>query len=66
MTGQEVRTKIDYNNNKIKELLSIDTFVLNTKVKKLLEENTELQKQCNHYFKNGRCIYCDVEDTIIP
>ena len=58
MTGEEIRKKIDFNNDLIRESLSPNIFTLNNTVRDLLEENDRLQKQCKHVFEDGYCIYC--------
>lgn len=58
MTTDEIRKKILYNNNKIKELLDPSVFILQPEVQKYIEENEELQSQCPHVFQSGECIYC--------
>lgn len=58
MTTDEIRQKILYNNNKIKELLDPSVFILQPEVQKYIEENEEIQAQCPHVFQKGECIYC--------
>lgn len=42
----------------IENLLTPNKFTLNNTVAQLLKENEELQKQCEHNFQDGYCIYC--------
>lgn len=54
----DIKRKIDDNNNMIESLLSPNQFTLNNTIANLLEENKKLQKQCEHVFEDGYCIYC--------
>lgn len=58
MTSEQIHNKIVENNNEIEKILTANRFTLNIKIQELLEENKELQKECNHLFENGVCIYC--------
>lgn len=58
MTGFEIKQKIEENNRKIESLLTPNMFTLNNEVSILLKENENLQKNCDHSFENGFCIYC--------
>lgn len=58
MTKEEIKSKVLFNNAKIKELLDPSVFVLQPEVQKLMEENEELQSICTHEFKNGVCTIC--------
>ena len=58
MTQEEIKEKVENNNNLIKKLMEPNTFVLNNTIYTLLEENKKLQSICNHIFENGYCIYC--------
>ena len=62
MNGQEIREKINENNRIIQEVMTPDIFTLNGAVSKLLKENKELQAKCEHVFKKGYCIYCDLAE----
>lgn len=64
MDGFQIRKRIDENNAAIFQNFNPSVFVLNTNVARLVEENKELQKQCEHKFENGICIYCDKEEDI--
>lgn len=57
MNGNEIREKINNNNEKIRKLL--DTFMLTGEIKRLMEDNDELRKQCKHEYIDGVCKYCD-------
>ena len=63
MTTDEIRQKILYNNNKIKELLDPSVFILQPEVQKYIEENEEIQAQCPLVFRKGECIYCGKAET---
>lgn len=58
MTSEQIHNKIIENNNEIEKILTANRFTLNIKIQELLEENKKLQKECNHLFENGVCIYC--------
>lgn len=58
MSGEEIREKVLFNNQRIQELLDPSVFILQPEVQELLEENEELQAQCPHIFQGGKCIYC--------
>lgn len=63
MNGNEIREKINNNNEKIRKLL--DTFMLTSEIKQLMKDNDELRKQCKHEYIDGVCKYCDeFEGTI--
>lgn len=62
MNGKEIKAKIDYNNQLIEGMLSPNKFTLNNTVAELLRENEELQKQCQHEYLDGYCIYCYKEE----
>lgn len=58
MTPEQIKEKIDCNNQTIELLFSPNSFILNNAVRDLLAENAELQSQCHHEFENGYCKYC--------
>lgn len=62
MTQEEIKKQIDFNNEKIASLLDPTKFTLNQDVLNLINQNEELQKQCNHIYKNKKCIYCYKEE----
>lgn len=62
MTGEEIKTLIEVNNRKIEELMKPNQFVLNNMIRKLLETNAGLQKQCPHKFEEGYCSFCLMEE----
>lgn len=62
MTGFQIREKIDKNNAAISQSFRPNTFVLDTNIARLVEENKKLQQQCIHKFENGLCIYCDFKE----
>ena len=45
MTGEEIRDKINFNNQKIQSLLDPSIFIF-------------LKTICPHQFENGECIFC--------
>ena len=58
MTGEEIREKINFNNEKIQSILDPSIFIYQPEVQKCLEENEYLRNMCKHSFKDGFCIYC--------
>jgi len=56
--GIEIKEQIDHNNRIIESVLSPNKFTLNNIVATLLQENSELQQQCEHDFEKGYCVYC--------
>lgn len=59
LTNEEIKKKIDYNNNLIEGLMDPCTFTLNEAICKLMKENEVLRAQCAHeYNEEGICIYC--------
>lgn len=62
MTQLEIKQRIDDNNKIIETLFLPNEFTLNNTVRKLLDENAELQKLCQHQFKDGYCSYCYKEE----
>lgn len=58
MTGEEIRDKINFNNQKIQSLLDPSVFILQPEVQKYLEDNEYLKTICPHEYKDGECIYC--------
>jgi hypothetical protein len=62
MTQLERKEKIDANNKLIQEILNPSQFTLNNVVRDLLEENAQLQRECEHSFVDGYCEYCYLED----
>ncbi len=62
MTNLEIKRKIDANNDLIQMLFEPNRFTLNNKVRDLLKENEELQKQCTHKFVDGYCEFCYMEE----
>ena len=58
MTGEEIRTKINFNNEKFQSLLDPSVFILQPEVQKYIEDNEYLKSICPHKYENGVCIYC--------
>ena len=58
MTKEEIRNRVLYNNNQIKELLDPSVFILQPEVQQLMEDNELLQSICDHEFVNGVCEIC--------
>lgn len=62
MTNEEIKIKIDKNNQQIENLMNPNIFTLNNAVAALLKENDALQAQCQHEFEDGYCKYCYKEE----
>lgn len=62
MNQIDIKEKINKNNKLISDLFSPNQFILNNTVAALLKENEVLQGLCKHEFKNGYCIWCDLEE----
>ncbi len=58
MSGQEIRNRIDSNNEKIRRALR--TFVLTDEINDLMEDNASLRLICKHEFNEGFCKFCDM------
>ena len=58
MTQREIIEKIAFNEKLIEKALTPNIYTLNNTVSKLLAENMELQKLCNHFYEDGYCVYC--------
>lgn len=58
----EIKQRIDDNNAELMSMIPV-TFELNKRRHQLLKENAELQKECNHVFEDGYCIYCYLEEN---
>lgn len=58
MTGEEIKNKINFNNQKIQSLMDPSVFILQPEVQKCMEDNEYLQSICPHKYENGVCIYC--------
>ena len=53
----EIKERVDYLYSKLRETAA--TFVYKPdEINKIKHCIYELQDQCNHEYKNGRCIYC--------
>lgn len=58
MTKDEIRSKVLFNEAKIKELLDPSVFILQPEVQVLMEDNAYLQSICEHEFVDGICTIC--------
>ena len=58
MTGEEIRNKINFNNQKIQSLMDPSIFILQPEVQKYMEDNEYLKSICPHEYKDNTCIYC--------
>ncbi len=59
MNNIDIRKTIDFNNQRMVEMMQPNIFTLNNSVAQLLAENKQLQDICTHEFEEGYCIYCD-------
>lgn len=57
MNGNEIRTRINLNNEKIR--MALEKFTLTDEINNLMKENDNLRRQCHHNFIDGVCEYCD-------
>lgn len=62
MTNEEINQKIKANYARLEDIVTPWIFTLNNEAKKILEENQQLQEQCEHEFVDGRCVYCYKEE----
>lgn len=62
MTNEEINQKIKTNYARLEDIVTPWIFTLNNEAKKILEENQQLQEQCEHEFVEGRCVYCYKEE----
>lgn len=62
MRNIEIKERIDSNNKLIEDLMKPNTFILNNTIRQLLQENADLQDQCQHDFDEGFCVYCYKEE----
>jgi hypothetical protein len=62
MIQQNIKDIIDKNNQKIEELLTPGTFILNQEIYHLQQENASLRAQCKHEFINGFCKWCGLPE----
>ena len=58
MNKMEIHERIKFLNKQIEKCLKPNEFTLNNLVVELSKEIDELQKQCEHEFEEGYCIYC--------
>lgn len=58
MTGEEIKKKINFNNQKIQSLIDPSVFILQPEIQKYMEDNEYLMSICPHVYQNGECIYC--------
>lgn len=63
MKGEEIKDKINFNNQKIQSLMDPSVFILQPEVQKYMEENEYLKTICPHEYENGKCIYCGQEQN---
>jgi len=57
MNGNEIRSRINLNNSKIRKAL--EKFTLTDEINNLMKENDALRAQCHHHYVDGVCEFCD-------
>lgn len=62
MNREEIKQKVLFNKKRINQIFNPGIFVLQQEAMDLMAEIEDLQKQCDHDFKYGKCIYCDLEE----
>ena len=63
MKGEEIKDKINFNNQKIQSLMDPSVFILQPEIQKYMEENEYLKTICPHKYENEICIYCGQEQN---
>lgn len=62
MENVDLKEKIDFLYKELHDTAA--TFIYQPdKIKKIKDCIYELQNECNHKYKNGRCIYCRKEEN---
>ena len=62
MHPQDIRMAIDNYYNELDEALIINNFILNKNIEIINEKIDELRENCEHQFKEGICVYCDLPE----
>jgi hypothetical protein len=62
MHPQDIRMAIDNYYNELDEALIVNNFILNKNIEIINEKIDELRENCEHQFKEGICIYCDLPE----
>lgn len=62
MKLEEIREKINFNNQMIEKLIDPTIFILQPEIEAYLKENDELRAICTHQFVDGICVYCGKEE----
>lgn len=63
MTGEEIKKKINFNNQKIQSLIDPSVFILDPEIQRYMEDNEYLKTICPHIYENGECIYCGAKNN---
>lgn len=63
MTGEEIKKKINFNNQKIQSLIDPSVFILQPEIQKYMEDNEYLKSICPHIYEKGECIYCGTKSN---
>ena len=63
MTGEEIKKKINFNNQKIQSLIDPSVFILDPEIQRYMEDNEYLKTICPHIYENGECIYCGAKSN---
>lgn len=64
MTQQDIRMEINKFYNQLDNNFKNSTFILNKDIEIINNKIFELRKQCNHEFKDGICIWCDLPEEM--
>ena len=64
MTQQDIRMEINKFYNQLDNSFKNSTFILNKDIEIINNKIFELRKQCNHEFKDGICIWCDLPEEM--
>ena len=65
MYQRDIRSEIDKYYEIIDKSLTPGEFMLNVKVMEINEQIDLLREQCEHEFKDGICIYCDLPEEFV-
>ncbi len=61
--SKEIRKQIDELYAELEEIVIPGNFILNPRIAIISKKVETLQKQCSHNFINGRCEFCDLEES---
>ena len=58
LTPEEIEINIHNLETELEEVIMADVFILNEKITNINNKIEEFQKQCEHKYENGMCVYC--------